>query len=365
MRLLHRYIIQEFLLPFFYCIITFTFLCVMVDLFGHLDEILKLNIPTWKLLAYYCSFVPIIFVQAAPMAVLLSVIYVLGTFQRHREIVAMKASGLSVHNIIMPFLFLGFLVSASAYTVNELFVPKANLVIQDIREQTFDKDKKSKDQFNIIHDLAVLGANQKMYYARTFDTTQKIMEDLIILEHEANLQPKAKIMAKQAQWTGSGWLGKNVVYYKLSPQGTIEGEPEIFDETTLDIPEKPKDFLMRGELRTDFMNYKQLRKYLKELKRASPRAAHRVAVDLYHRLSFPLTNLVIILVGVPFALRSKRAGTFVGFGLAIALALLYYGCNAVFIAMGKGEILQPFLAAWLANIVFILLGIYLTGKLAT
>ncbi len=364
MRLIDRYIIKEFVMPFLYCIGTFAFLYVIVDLVTHLDEILKNQVSMNVLISYYISFLPVIFVQTAPIAVLLSTLFVMANFERNREIVAMKAAGLSLWKILQPILFMGIIISVAAFTINESMVPDAVYRTQRIKENTIEGKQKQKEQ-KTISDIAIFGKGNRMYYARSYDPVKKQLEELIILKHNQAMVLESKIIAQKARWTNAGWLAENYIGYKIDPSGQVIGQPQVLSQATLDIDEKPDDFLIKSEFRTEFMNYKQLKEYLDKMVGTNKRVFRRLLVDLHYKLAFPFISLVIILIGVPFILTSQRQKAFAGIGSSIAVVLLFYAVNAISIALGKGGTLPPFVSAWLANVSFALLGISLINKRST
>lgn len=103
MKIIDRYISREFLFPFVNCMVLFVSLYVIIDLVSRLEDILKNHVDISVLLQYYLAFLPIIFVRTAPIAVLLSTLYVLGNFSKYNEITALKASGQNVWRIALPF----------------------------------------------------------------------------------------------------------------------------------------------------------------------------------------------------------------------------------------------------------------------
>ena len=124
MRIIDRYIIKSLIPPLVGCLATFVFLYIIIDLFGHLDEILKNKVAFLTLFDYYLSSVPIIFIQTAPIATLLSSIYVLGTLNNHNEVTALKAGGMSIKQVLRPFIILGLMMRIAIFLVNEKIVPQ-------------------------------------------------------------------------------------------------------------------------------------------------------------------------------------------------------------------------------------------------
>ena len=91
-------------------------------------------------------------------------------------------------------------------------------------------------------------------------------------------------------------------------------------------------------------------------------ASRRFTVDLYYKLSFPFSCLVMILIAAPFTLVTSRGKSLLGMARGILIALTYIPIVAIGLALGKGGVLPPILAAWSANIILGLTGLYLTLK---
>ena len=182
-------------------------------------------------------------------------------------------------------------------------------------------------------------------------------------EHDASENLVSKITAQSGTWTGNGWLFSKVIVYKIDNSGRMLAEPQFFDEKTIIMKEKPSDFANR-EWHAEYVSYKELKRYIKNFKGVSTRLVRSLLVDLHYKVAFSVISLIIILIGAPFALVTTRGGVLVGVGMSIAIGLLYYAFIAISLAFGKAGILPPFIAAWLGNIVFGVLGIHLINKRA-
>ena len=125
MLILDRYILKSVLNIFVVCLLTFLFLYVIIDLFANLADILQQKIPLQILVQYYVSYLPIIFVQVAPIACLLSTLYTFGKMNRDNEIIAMRAAGLSILQITKTVILLGFLISIFIFWTSDKIVPQA------------------------------------------------------------------------------------------------------------------------------------------------------------------------------------------------------------------------------------------------
>ncbi len=359
MRVVDRYIIKEFVGPFIYCLIAFIFLYVIIDLFSILDEILKNSIKFYTILNYYLCLIPGILVQVSPMAMLLVTIFILTNLSRHNEITALKASGISLLAILKPLIVVGMLISSLIFLINDQVVPQATIKSSIIKEESLRKSRSATTRF--VENVAAYGTHNRMIFVRSFNVNQKILNEVIVIEHNQRQKPLYKVTAKEAHWQNNIWQGKDVVFYKLDESGQVVDEPVFYKEKELDIEEKPVD-LLKKESQAKFMSYNQLRQYIKLLATAGGRLTRRLKVELYYKLSFPFMNLVIILIGVPFAVTTNRGGALLGIGISLVIGLSYYAINAVFLALGKGGFLPPLFSAWATNLIFALAGSFLISK---
>ena len=107
------------------------------------------------------------------------------------------------------------------------------------------------------------------------------------------------------------------------------------------------------------MNYSELKGYIKRFSGTGLKASRHLVVDLYYKVSFAFASLIVILVATPLALTSHRGGFMIGVGMSILVVLSYYAISAISLALGKAGVLPPLFSAWMANFLFLGLGIYL------
>ena len=204
MRILDRYLVRQFILPCLWCLMTFVVMTVIVDLFEHLDEIVSRHIPFEMCLRYYASFIPLIYVKTSPMAMLIATTFVLGNLHRHQEIIAMKASGISLAHIISPLVALGLLASASVFAVNEYVVPSASRIYERLQQEAFERPQQGEQQ-RLRENVTLLGRHNRLFHAQRFDPVNCTLFDLTVLEHDEEGALTGKIFAQQAQWDGQRW----------------------------------------------------------------------------------------------------------------------------------------------------------------
>lgn len=361
MKIIERYISKEFIKSFFYCLAVFIFLYIMADLFNYIDEMIRHGVAVKSIFIYYANFIPSIFVQVMPIAVLLSIVYVLSTLNRHNEITAIRANGVSLWSIIRPLVVAGFLLSVVVFLVNDKLVPPSLAISSEIRKNEIRRAKKKEAKKEVLKDIAIYGAKNRIIYIRSFDTQKNILKKVIILEHDENQNLVSRSSAQEARWSLNGWTFYDLSTYRLDNAGNIIGNPAFFKEKAYDLSETPEDF-KKTQWRTEFMNYRELANYITQFSGSGLKMVREKLVDLHYKISFAFTSLVVILVAAPLSLLPARGGILMGIGISMLVALSYYAISAVCLALGKGGIFPPFISAWMANFIFLGMGIYLMQK---
>ncbi|PYJ00669.1 MAG: hypothetical protein DME25_20110, partial [Verrucomicrobia bacterium] len=125
MRLLDRYLLRELLIPFGYCLIGFLIFWVSFDLFAELGDFQKLKLTAGDVLVYYAVKTPEMLVIVFPVAFLLALLYSLTNHARHQELTAIRAAGVSLTRLALPYLAIGLLLSGAVFAINELWVPES------------------------------------------------------------------------------------------------------------------------------------------------------------------------------------------------------------------------------------------------
>ena len=365
MKILDRYLARSFLIPFAICILTFSSIAIVIDLFNRLDEILKFRPPLPLLLNFYLNFIPFTFVQASPVALLAACLYSVGLLNKHHELTAMRASGVSLKHIFGPYLFLGGLVGSFSFMMNETIVPAAMAKMSFIKEEKLGGRKSSKE--TVLKNVALFTERRDLYYAASLDTKRKILSHLVIFrENEARL-PVLKIQAQEARFAGDGWILSRGSKYELDTDGKLVKEPIFFTKERFLTSVTPNDFI-NAKRQGERMNLKGLRASLKKLERLKGKASsamlRRLRVEFHKKIAYPFTNLVVLLIGFPFIFRERRAaGMLRGIGISAALFFFFYTTFVILSNLGSQGVLPPWLAVWGANLLFGTVGMILLWRI--
>ena len=367
MRILDRYILGSIIRIFISAILLFVFLYILIDAATHLDDFIANKVPTATVLNYYASFFPVIFVQTSPIACLLAVLFSYSGLNNNNEIIALRASGLDYLRITKPALIFGLVVTSMVFLVNERFAPQAALAAQEIKKDRIKANPGTRtDKPQPIKYLFFYGTDNRLFFIDEFDPGDKSLTGITIIAQDNKQRMTEKITAFKGVWVSGGWKLTNCQVARYNPEDAApSSDVEFFKEKVFDLNESPAD-LMKQRLNVSAMNIRQTKAYIKRFKASGAIAAlNNLKVDLHQKIAYPFACIVIIFTGMPFALvTGRRKGlTFASVGIALSIGFLFYVVNAVGLALGKGGVLAPFLAAWLAPVLFTIAGIYLVRKL--
>ncbi|MBN2830834.1 MAG: LptF/LptG family permease [Candidatus Omnitrophica bacterium] len=365
MRILDRYILKSIITIFISCIFLFLFLYVVIDILSHLEDILKHKIHYAVLAQYYLWYLPIMFVQISPFACLLSTLYTFSRLNHSNEIIAMRASGLSIFYITKTALVFGAVVSLFVFLVNGRLMPQAMNITQRIKSQMEEGvQKKADKRHEVISNLSMYGLKNRLFFVSKFYTENNNLEGITILEHDENQNLTKKIVARKGIYEDGLWKFYNSITYNFDLNSQIVNEPVYMAEEIMTIPEGPRGFLAQRQ-KPESMTIAQLDTYIWKLsKSGATNVIRNLKIDLYQKFTSPFTSLIIIMLGIPFSLMMhKRATGLSSIGISIMVGFLYYIADAIFIAIGRGGAVPPIVAASLSHAIALTLSLIMINNL--
>jgi LPS export ABC transporter permease LptG len=353
MRILDRYLMKHLSIAVVFCSFTLIFLVLMADLFDHLTELMRNKAPFGLIFSYYLNLAPFAFVQTIPWATLLGCIFLLVNLNTHNELLAMKVSGLGISRIILPLLYIGFLIGTVTFLVNDRIVPLTFRRAQAILEQNIEQQiPVGRTSQTVIRNFTYFSMKNQLYYAKTFDVSENLLENVIIFAFDENHRVRRKLYAKEARWLGSSWKLFNVTDYETDAQGKIVGEPSASAESAYEpLTETPQEFLNAAS-ESAFLSYRDLKEHILRLKENGLQA-YSEAVELHFKLAAPSHSLIMMLIAVCFLAATRRKKVIaLNVLYSIALVFSFHVMGAFALAMGKTGTLPPFLSAWANSFAF-------------
>ncbi len=355
MRLLSRYVARQFLGTFVVLVLSLPLLFVVTDVTDNLDRYLGRGLGFRAVSLAYLYQIPQFLQWAFPIAALVATVFTIGNMTRHHEITAAKAGGVSFGRLLAPILALGALLSVAALGLGEL-VPVTNSRRAELLGER-------RDFGSYRSDFVFQTAGGRSLSVRQLDPGGGSMTG-VLLEREATLSaPGLHETAERAIWTANeGWMLEDG-YLRLLGAG---GEEQTCQFAELRIPslrETPADLLAEPK-EPDEMRYAEMTRFIEAIDRSGG-DTRPLRVDRAQKVTLPIAVLVIILFGAPLATSSQRGGAAYGIGLSLAVTMIYLMLFRVAKAVGSSGALDPIVAAWLPNILFLIAGLVLLRRVRT
>ena len=360
-RLMDLYLLRRFLFHFALLTVVFMFLFEAFTFFELLDDIARRHVPFLVVVEYFSYLTPYLLYNLAPLGGLVAVLVTLGVMSKNNEIVACRASGISLYRLAVPLLLAGVTLAGALILLDETYLPYANQRQDALRNQI----KGRPAQTYTRPQRWIFGENSKIYNYDFFDSAQNIFGGLNMLEIDpSTFQMRRRVFASRARWSDAQkvWILEGGWVRDFSDGTITRFEP--FLVTSLPELTEPPSYFNR-EMRQAFqMNWGELHRYIEGLRRAGFDVAN-LKVQWHVKLAYPLIAPVSILLAIPFAFLVGTRGAVGGVALGLGIGILYWSAARLLEAMGGVGQLPPFLAAWSTDITFLFLGLYFFLKMPT
>jgi LPS export ABC transporter permease LptG len=365
MRLLDRYLLRELLVPLGYCLSGFLLLWISSDLINELRGLQEKKLLVGDIVLYYMVRTPEYMALVLPIGLLLALLYALTQHARHNEITAIRAAGVSLWRLCLPYFMVGLLASLALLAINEVWAPRSVELAEQIRNSRVAASTASKPTSELRIDNSRDG---RVWIARRYDrrTGEMFMVSVrTMLPNGTHLLLEAeRAVRTNGVWTFYRALERqqtNSLLMPVQPRAEVLTKPE-FTETPASMNSEialSTGSALKKVKRAD-IPIAAIRDYL----RFHPHPEHAAALytKLHGRLAAPWTCLVVVLIAIPFGVGSGRRNVFVGVASSILICFSYFVLQQVCLALGAGGHLQPWLAGWLPNLAFSVAGISLSTR---
>lgn len=353
MKILVRHLFINLLKPLAYLLLTFTMLFVIADLTDNITEFLRAGTAAPTLLVQYYSLqLPSLIIFIVPICLLLATLYSLSQLTRHCEIVAMRASGVSIYRIVRPYLFMGFLCFLFTAAVNEYTGPRFAYRAHQLLES---QSKATDDVYfeRIPYENPTAG---RTWYIESFDTRTFTMQGITLRQRRPDGSDLTKTAARKGYWLDRRWWFEDVTIQRFDADNLRDGPAETVQTLEMrDLSEIPEDFL--GEAKdAEHQSSLELWNYIQTHQFLSAETLTKYEVDLHHKLTMPFFCLIATLIGIPVGAHTGRKGAFAGIMMAIGLFFGFYALQFTMEYLAKQMLLLPWIGAWTAVFVYFILG---------
>lgn len=376
MRLLDRYLLRELLVALVVCFCAFILLWITTSLLTELHRFQDYHLSGGEIAKYYLFELPDFIPIALPLALLLALLYALTNHARYNEITAMRAAGISLARLCVPYFIVGFAASAVLFAIDEFYAPKAADAAEQVLTHRVEQQVSSAERYEIknLHFInSSIGRQGRAWSAAIYNTKTFEMIEPRVFWAPTNGGPRVWLSASTAVWSNRMWNFCGDVEEKMESNGQLV---RVLKTTnTLAMPEfteRPKE--IQSEININAyrgLNSKTHRadipladilNYLRLHPQPDKKTRNWLYTKLHGRFAGPFTCLVVVFVAVPFAAGSGRRNVFVGVAASIVIFFTYFVLQQVGLTFGETGWVWPWFGAWFPNLFFTVTGLVMMAK---
>jgi lipopolysaccharide export system permease protein len=358
LRQLDRYVLASWIRIFVLTALGFPIVSILINLTDTLNRLLDRGLTMREIAISYIYSVPENAFLVMPAAVLFATVFTVGSMGRHSELTAAKAGGQSFHRLMRPIFIAAACASVLAFVVGEL-APGATAKQMEL--QKAKQARPTRSRFNFVY----RGDAGWVYTIRSLDVANRQLKQLMLERQGTGLSyPGLVLTADSASYDEKlkSWRlrqGASRIIAGPARQAT-------FNFRTMRLralSQSPADLLAESKA-PDEMRYAELGRYIDALKR-SGNDANKLIVEQALKLALPVACIIIALFGAPLAVTTPRAGAAVGIAISLGTTVIYLLFIQITKAIGAGGVINPVLAAWIPNVVFLFAGLVLLARVRT
>lgn len=362
MKILHCYILKAHILPFSFGLALFTFIFFLSEIFKSSELLITKQIPGILIITLLLCYLPAIFNITIPIALLMATLTTWGKLKAENEITAMWASGVSLISSIAWLIFIGIFFSLTTLIMGDTLLPYTNYTIEKIHSTIMQQDPSI-----YLEEKRVIKIGEREIFIDEVSEEKKMLKGIYIYEYMSDLGiPKQAIFARVANYTridhGIILNLKDGTIHQMEEKDPSKYRVLAFDVHTIILGSKENKVDQNILKSIEAMSSLELKKEIKKYKELNLNFRPLI-IELAKHVTMPFGCLSFILIGLPLGLLVKHNDKSIGFGISILIVFVYYLLLKLNENLAEKELIEPFMAMWLPNILLGSIGIILLMRL--
>jgi len=355
-KIIDKYILKKYFATFLGLMLLFIPISIIFDLSERIDKIFENHVPFKEVAGYYGNFILYFFNLLFPIFLFLSIIWFTSRMAQNTEIIAMLNTGMPFMRFLRPYLIGATIIALSVLFLNYSIIPKARINYHDFWSKYIKKYKKVRE----THDIYRKVDSIHYVYASNLNHKSKTAYNFIYEEIKDN-QLKSRVFADRIIWMPET---KKYRLHNARERIYLDKDREKIRSYSVKDTVFPftLDDLTPIVYAAEGLNYIELNKFIEKEKIRGSKNINIFLLEKYKRISLPVSAFILTFIAVAVASRKKRSGMGYSILFGIAISLLYVFFDKVFGILSTKSGFNPFWAAWIPNIIFGLIAIYLINK---
>ena len=359
MRILDIYIGVEWLKTFLLSLAAILGILILEDMYDDLEDLLDYNATFVQILRYYLVRLPSFLPAVIPIALLISLLFCLGTLHRNHEIVSMQAAGLNLLRITRVLWFCGAVLSLSLLLLNAKLVPwsvEKSRILYDNLEFASEAARGDDKSVGLIYNLSFDNAKEnRLWFMNRFSQYTFQGFGINVFSRDAQGRERSRIAAREGYYDDieGFWIFQEGREVTFDPEEGEAIRSLPFEERSIpEFTEKPKLMMSLSKEPKD-LSFFEIAQLLDKISPEDNPAINAYAVRYQNILANPFICLVAVAVAIPLAGTGVRTSARVGALKSVILFFAYYLLSSISIVLGERMILSPIVAAWVPNVIML------------
>jgi lipopolysaccharide export system permease protein len=355
---IHRYIFKEISTPTILSLLIFTFVLLMGRIPKVTELVISKGVPAGEIFMLFAYLMPTFFSITVPLSFLLGILLAFGRFSADSEFIALKASGVSLYNLIKPVILLAVFFTMLTGWITVFVEPASKAAFRGKLFQIASSNLSINIKPGVFSD----DFDGIVLYTRGVNEQLGIMQDLFISDERSDVTP-ATITAQEGRFIPDPDQLRLTLRLKngnihRQPADRLQSTYQTINFSSYDINIDTGAAVgdnKRKRKRSE-MSWNELNKAIATISKSKDK--HRLEAEKHERIVIAFAPLVLVLVGVPLGLQSQRSGKGAGFAMALVVFLIYYILLSFAGTIAEKGLIPSGIILWLPNICFFAGGLY-------
>ena len=365
MKILQKYLLGEFLKYFTVTIISLIFFYITVDFISNIGAFTKHSPEFHYIIIYYFYKLPEIIYRVLPLSVLLSTLLSISFFNKNNEITAIKSSGMSMLKFFTPLIILGAAISVFAFSLSNFVAARTNVLRRVVMRRYINKNKSYGESsvYKYTTKNILIHYKNSIITAEIMNPSDKTIKGVDVYVFNDKFILLRRYIAKTGRFAKKGLELSGGREDNFNLKNKNSGFVQEYFKTVKIPVYLSLNFFRSYTLRPEFLSIIDLSKMASVAKKSESGLSY-VLTSYYSKLSFPVINLILILIGISVGLMlGKKGNSPVSIGISIVFAFTWWVINSIALSLGESSQLNPFLAAFMADIIFLSFAVYLIADI--
>ena len=347
MKILDKYIFRQFAKSFIFASVVFVCLFILINMVEKLDDFIDNKLTPEDVALYYLLSVPSIILITSPVSALLSSILVAGRLAFSSELPAIQSAGVSMRQLLHPFLAGGMLIVAMNLVNAWWIAPAAFSKTRYFEQLHSGKNNSAPQESSNIH---LLEPDNRIVSIGIIDSDHSSLGNVTIEKFSgARLISRTDADSMHFDPAHNKWIMRNVTI-RTFDRGAEKYH--VIPSEAVKLAFSPHT-LAELNLLPDEMNIIRHYRYLADKRKAGFSGLERSMVKFHDKIALPFASLIITLVGVPLSAKKKRGGLASEIAITLFTGFFYLGLQKTVAIFGYQGLIPPALAAWFPNLLFL------------